>query len=128
MPSSVTVLIVDDHPDFRWLMTHVLRQEGFHCHEACCAEEALLRLASDCRPDIIVTDLHMREMSGRDLLVWIRGTKYLDQVPVLLVSNDVLAEAIARNAGFDSFVDKPHLARELPAKVRALLSGRGLSN
>jgi CheY-like chemotaxis protein len=128
MGHQTIILIVDDHPDFRMMMSVVLGQAGFLCLEACCAEEALERLSSDTRPDLIVTDLHMREMSGRDLLVWIRGTTYLDQVPVLLVSNDVRAEAIARDAGFDSFVDKPHLARELPVKVRALLSEHGLSN
>ena len=124
MPNNVTVLIVDDHPDFRWLMTHVLRQEGFHCHEACCAEEALLRLASDCRPDIIVTDLHMGEMSGCELLMQIRSNASLGQIPVVLVTNDARIETIARESGFDSFVDKPHLGSNLVGKVHTLLQKR----
>ena len=124
MGNAAVVLIVDDHPDFRWLMTHVLGDAGFSCHEACCAEEALERLCSDLKPDVVVTDLHMRQMSGRDLLAQIRSNALLVEIPVLLVTNDVHIETVAREAGFDSFLDKPHLGSELVGKVHTLLRDR----
>src|SRR5688572_22538762 len=100
-------LIVDDHPDLRCLMCILLAEADFECQEACCAEEAIDLLASGTHPDLIVTDLHMKKMSGRDLLGYVRRSAEFRGVPVLLVTSDIHGERIARESGFDSFVGKP---------------------
>ena len=62
-----TVLLVEDEPSVRMLLTDVLQELGYAAVEACDAEAALPVLTSDARLDLMITDVGLPGMSGRQL-------------------------------------------------------------
>jgi DNA-binding NarL/FixJ family response regulator len=85
----VHVLIVDDQPQLRNLLTNVLQRDGgFHVTEASSGEEALDLSRNLCdRIDILITDIDMGEMSGIELYAHIREER--PETAVLFISADV---------------------------------------
>lgn len=79
------VLLVDDHEDVRCLIAELLRLEGLRVVTASSGREALVALGA-IRPDLVLTDVCMPEMSGIELIETIRTRKNLDGVPVILMS------------------------------------------
>ena len=116
----VHVLIVDDQPQLRNLLTNLLQRDGgFHVTEAASGEEALdlSRNLSD-RIDILITDIDMGEMSGIELYTQIR--KERPETPVLFISANV--DRILVCLPKCSALEKPFHARQFLAKVEEVLS------
>ena len=68
---GLSILIVDDHPDARFVFTDMLRQAGAVATAVACADDATRQL-QHVRPDVVVTDLSMPDRDGVWLLKWIR--------------------------------------------------------
>lgn len=116
------MLVVDDSADMRWLVGEVLGQAGLELHEASCGEEALAIVAAGLLPDVIVSDFHMgRQMNGAELLGRLRLLSELNQVPVILATDDPNIEELAQRSGFDDFIEKCEFSSALVDKVLALL-------
>ena len=81
--SRTRVLVVDDEPDARELITLALSQAGFDVDDAADGFTALTKVAHN-RPDLVLTDLHMPGMHGLDLLQRIRRI-HVD-VPVIIAT------------------------------------------
>ena len=83
------VLLVDDHPQLRHLLSDLLERDGgFHVTVASSGEEALGISRNRCdRIDILITDIDMGEMSGIELYTHIR--KERPETAVLFISADV---------------------------------------
>lgn len=81
------VLLVDDSPVMRHFVARTLRMTGVDVsiHEAGDGREAV-NLAWRLRPDLIITDLNMPEMSGEELLETVRCTPELRGTPVIVLS------------------------------------------
>ena len=80
---AVRVLIVDDEPMSRYLFRHCLPVPAFKVSEAASAEEGLFRARSE-RPDVIVLDLVMPGMDGRDALAALRSDPATSGIPVVV--------------------------------------------
>lgn len=103
------ILVVDDHPDIRRVMTIILQMEGYEVATAACGQEALdqMRLR---RPDCVVLDLSMPGMDGFDVLHAIRGDERLRDARVIVYSaHDGPMKDRALAAGADAFVLKTSL-------------------
>jgi CheY-like chemotaxis protein len=94
------ILVVDDEPMVRFLLTRFLEEEGHTVDEAADGIDALEHLNQ--RPyDLLITDVHMPRMSGIDLVRSLRrrGNSIplivMDSYPDLFVESDVGAEAFA---------------------------------
>jgi two-component system chemotaxis response regulator CheY len=115
-----TVLVVDDEPELRGLISDLLRDDGYDVQAACDGIEALRILGTLCTDEcVVVSDLQMPRMSGRQLLREIRKDLRLLGLRVLIVSSaaerDELREA-------DGILAKPFDARQLSSMVADLFA------
>lgn len=87
-PNSTKVLIVDDEPDIIEIFAYIVRKIGLDVQTASSVDEAL-PIISSWSPDIIISDYHMPEKSGGDLLAILReGFSHLDLTKFLFITGD----------------------------------------
>jgi two-component system phosphate regulon response regulator PhoB len=121
-PSAARVLIVDDDPDIRDVVSAMLEAVGLTVLTAASAEDALERVAME--PfDLLVLDWNLPNMTGLELCRRVRRDEALASLPVLFLtanaSSQDMVEAFA--SGGDDFVVKPFRAPELGARIFSLL-------
>jgi signal transduction histidine kinase len=118
-----TLLLIEDEVSVRHLTASVLRSCGYIVHEAGDGVEGLQLVSSEHGPefDLIVTDVIMPRMGGRELVENVRRKH--PEIKVLFVSgytNDALADFSALGPGI-AFQEKPFSPRQLAKRVRAVL-------
>lgn len=113
------VLIVDDNADMRAYLKRLLEKE-FKIHTAVNGQDALIQLNSF-KPDLILSDIMMPVMDGKELLAKIREKEEKHWVPLIFLSARAGEEARidGLEAGADDYLVKPFSAQELLSKVRA---------
>ena len=116
---SPRILFVEDDRPMRHLLTLSLRQEGYEVVEAGTGEEALDRF-SEHGAEVVLVDLRLPAIDGFEVTRTLRRTH---DVPIIMVtacddSHDVVA---GLEAGADDYVVKPVVAKELSARIRAVL-------
>jgi DNA-binding response OmpR family regulator len=116
---SPRVLVVDDEPVVRDVLTRYLAHEGFEVDAAADGYAALTAIEAQ-PPSVIVLDLMLPKLSGLELL---RLVRLESSVPVIILSAKVSErERIAGlELGADDYVTKPYSPREVVARVRAVL-------
>lgn len=119
METTATILIVEDDPDIRILVTALLQAEGFAVEQAENAIDMDDTLART-RPDLIILDLML---PGEDGLSICRRLRNADVLPILMLSakGDEIDRVVGLEMGADDYLVKPFGPRELLARVRALL-------
>lgn len=120
---SDTVLIVDDDPDIRNLLTASLEMEGFDAIALPDGQQCLAQFDS-IAPDLVVLDVLMPGMSGTELC---RELRQRSDVPILFLSGrgEDIDRIIGLELGADDYMSKPFNPRELVARVRAILRRTG---
>ena len=117
------LLLIEDDPAIRTPLLRALRDRGHAVLSASSAMEGL-RSALDERPDLVVLDLGLPDVDGRELLRMLRA---VSQVPVIVATARDDETEIVRvlDAGADDYVVKPFTAAQLDARVRAVLRRGG---
>jgi two-component system chemotaxis sensor kinase CheA len=102
------VLLVDDSPFFRELLSPLIKAAGYRVVAASSAADALTALKSDTRFDLIVTDTEMPDMDGFALAEAVRAAPATAEIPIIALAAMVSADAIERGraVGFHDFVAK----------------------
>jgi two-component system phosphate regulon response regulator PhoB len=122
------VLIVDDERDLASLLDFNLQQAGLETQVASTGEEALL-LASRRVPDVVLLDLMLPDLSGKEVCRRLRADPRTRAVPVVMLT--ARGEEIDRVEGFevgaDDYVTKPFSPRELVLRIKAILRRAGPS-
>lgn len=122
---SASVLVIEDDPAIRELLRYSLVQAGFEVNLAASAEEGLTSLRQ-ILPDVLLVDLMLPGMSGTTFARQIRHDPRTRDVPLIMVT--ARAEEADRIAGLeigaDDYVTKPFSAKELSARIRAVLRRR----
>ncbi len=115
------VLVVDEEPDVRKLisMSFQMQQPSWEVIGAEDGPQALELLESE-RPDVVLLDIGLPEMSGFEVL---RAMRVFSDVPVIMltVRDDELSKVQGLELGADDYVTKPFSHLELMARVRAVL-------
>ena len=115
------VLLIDDSGDIRDALAAMFRLEGFTVEEACDGREGLDK-AVESLPDLIVTDLVMPVMEGRELIRRLQADHRTHGIPIIACSGE---ERSGRPyIGADAFVPKPCPLDLLLLEVRGLLRRR----
>lgn len=114
-----TVLIADDDPHIRRLVTELLEAEGLRVVNAVNGEEAV-KMTLEENPDLLVLDIIMPKMDGFEVCKKIRGET---ASPILfLTAKDDLVDLVSGLAiGGDDYITKPFKGAELIARVKAAL-------
>jgi two-component system KDP operon response regulator KdpE len=122
MTRSTRVLVVDDEPAIHRFLTPALLANDYDVLNAEMGGDALRHIASDA-PDIVILDLGLPDMDGKDVIARVR--EWSDVPIIVLSARDREAEKIAAlDRGADDFVNKPFGVGELMARLRAALRHR----
>ncbi|MDQ3901838.1 MAG: response regulator transcription factor [Actinomycetota bacterium] len=113
------VLIVEDEESFADPLAFLLRKEGFSPAVAATGSEALEEFDRN-GADIVLLDLMLPGMSGTDVCKQLRSRS---TVPVIMVTarDSEIDKVVGLELGADDYVTKPYSARELIARIRAVL-------
>lgn len=116
------VLVVEDEPAQREVLSYNLEAEGFRVVQAADGEEALLLVAED-RPDIIILDWMLPRLSGIEVCRQLKIRANTRSIPIIMLS--ARAEEVDRirglETGADDYVIKPYSVLELMARARVML-------
>lgn len=116
------ILVVDDDPTYRFLITTRLTREGYQVLMASDGREVLSWLRSaEQRPDLILLDLLMPQVSGLEVLDHLRAAGH--RVPVILASGAewTIARQGAAQAMPNAFLAKPFSMQQLLTTIESLL-------
>jgi two-component system chemotaxis response regulator CheY len=114
------ILIVDDESSMRFLLRIILESAGYEVLEAHHGADALERV-KESRPNLVVTDLMMPVMNGRDLVRRLRSDPETAGIPILLISANPHAEV----AAVDAIVGKPFEPEAFVEAARSLAGSGG---
>ena len=119
MDGRRTILLVEDEPAIAEPLVESLEREGFALEVAGTVASALEQTAR-LRPDLVLLDLMLPDGSGFDVCREVRRTS---QVPIIMLTarGDEADRVIGLELGADDYVAKPFSAREVVARVRAVL-------
>ena len=116
------ILVVDDEPNNRLLLTVMLAPDGYDVVTAAAGEEALAMIAQHA-PDLIVLDVMMPGMDGYQVAARIKSEDATRHIPIIMLTalNDRNSMMHGLNAGAEQFLTKPVVRAELSLRVRNLL-------
>ena len=119
---KATILVIEDDPDIRELLSFSLSKEGWSLVMAEDGEKGLLALPS-ANPDCIVLDILLPGMDGLEVLRKLKSDPLSKKIPVIMTTakgdeSDVVA---GLELGADDYVVKPYSPKVLTARIRAAL-------
>jgi two-component system, OmpR family, response regulator RegX3 len=117
------VLVVEDEESFSDALSYMLRREGFDPVVAASGPEALAEFDRG-GADIVLLDLMLPGIPGTEVC---RALRARSGVPIIMLTakDDEVDKVVGLELGADDYVTKPYSARELVARIRAVLRRRG---
>jgi len=119
-PARPLLLIVDDSWDNRAIYAEFLTFRGYRVAEAADGLEALDKVQA-LQPDLVVLDLSMPGMDGRETMRRLKADPLTRAIPILVLTGRLHLKDAALAAGADAYVAKPCLPDELIAEIEELL-------
>jgi len=116
------ILIVDDSESIREVVTFTLENAGHKVTKAVDGKDALTRL-NGIYYDLIITDLHMPNMDGIELIRNVRATEQYKFIPILFLTTESQAakKQEARDAGATGWIVKPFVPEKLLAAINKVV-------
>ncbi len=113
------VLVVDDEPVVREVLTRYLKRDGFEVETAADGEDAIARFDATA-PDLVLLDLMLPRLDGFEVFRTIRSRS---QSPVIMLTarGEVTDRIVGLDVGADDYVSKPFSPSEVAARVRAVI-------
>ena len=127
MGKDMNFLIVDDFATMRKVLRNLLKQSG---HENVVEAEdgaAALQIIKTQKIDFIISDWHMPNMTGLDLLKSVRADKELAKTPFLMITAETAPDSMisAFTAGVSSYIVKPFTAQVLSERIAKIMEKIG---
>lgn len=110
------ILLIDDDPDIRAVMSRMLNKEGYDVQTASRREEALERMAEE-KPSVILLDVLLSGSDGRELCREIKADPSTKDIPVIMFSGHPGAALQFETYGADDFIAKPFNTEALLQKL-----------
>ena len=107
-PAQKTVLIIEDEEDAAELFAEMMRVSGFHVMKTSSSAPAI-RMMNERKPDVVILDIMMPDISGLDILRQMRRDPELSRIPVVVVSAKSMPADIKNGmeAGAFTYLTKP---------------------
>ncbi len=123
--TSKTVLIIEDEEDAAELFAEMMRVSGFRVLKTSNSAPAISMMIAE-KPDVIILDIMMPEISGLDILRQMRRDPELANIPVVVVSAKSMPADIKNGmeAGASTYLTKPVGFLDLKDAVERALAGR----
>ncbi len=118
------IMVVDDDPVVRILVTEFLTSQGYSVNVVENGEECL-RSLKETRPDILLVDCIMPDINGFDVIRSVRNNPQTADLPIVMMSSEIDTEALAHthNVSADAYVLKPFGMREILMAVQNIKNG-----
>ncbi len=119
------ILIVDDSPLLQWSVKSTLHGAGYSVEKADDGVQALNKIKAGLKPDLIITDINMPNMSGLELIREVRTLNGFRFTPILAMTTESQASkrAEGKKLGATGWLVKPVAVPELLAVVKQVLPG-----
>lgn len=120
--SNKTILVVDDEPAIRDMISAALDMAGYDCLQAENAQQAH-GIIIDEQPDLVLLDWMMPGTSGIELIRRLQRDELTKNVPVILLTAKVAEDNMVQGleSGADDYITKPFSPRALIARINAVL-------
>jgi two-component system chemotaxis response regulator CheY len=118
-----TIFLVDDSATVLISTSSILSKAGYQVEKAASAEEAMTKLKSGLKPDLLITDLNMPGMNGIELIKQVKLIPTLRFMPILLLTTESqqAKRADAKAAGASGWLVKPATADELLNTIKLVI-------
>jgi DNA-binding response OmpR family regulator len=122
MHDQSTILVVDDERDLVELLTVNLEAAGYRTIQANNGDEALAK-ATDAIPDLILLDLMMPGIPGTEVARRLKTNPRTSKIPIVMLTARAAEsdQIVGLSIGADDYITKPFSAKEVVARVNALL-------
>ena len=127
MEKNMNFLVVDDFATMRKVLRNLLKQNGYENVVEAEDGAAALQIIKTQKIDFIISDWHMPNMTGFDLLKCVRADREASATPFLMVTAETLPDNIisAIKAGASSYIVKPFTAEVLSEKIAKIMEKKG---
>jgi CheY-like chemotaxis protein len=121
-----TVIVVEDEPDAAELFAEMMRVSGFRVLKTYSSTPAISMIAQE-QPDVVILDIMMPEISGLEVLRFMRREEQLMDIPVIVVSARSMPSDIQEGleAGATIYLTKPVGYLDLKKAVDEVMQGSG---
>jgi len=123
LPAETSILVVDDDSDVRSAMIRIVKKAGYTVYQAGTGNECL-ETARKHKPDIILLDVGLPDMTGFEVCKTLKADKSLVRTHIIFVSGiykDSNKQAEGLDLGGDGYITRPFSNREFLARVEALV-------
>jgi DNA-binding response OmpR family regulator len=123
MPQKKKVLVAEDEPDIRGLITYSLEFAGYTVVQALNGEQAVEKAEKE-QPDLILLDVRMPKMTGYDACKKLKSQDSTKHIPIVFLSARGQDSEIqyGRELGAEEYIIKPFAPDALQERVKAILA------
>jgi two-component system OmpR family response regulator len=114
------ILVVDDEPNIRDLLTSTLRHKGFAVASVSNGASTISAVLAE-EPDLILLDVMLPDMNGFSVTQRLRSAGYTSPILFLTAKDDTADKIQGLTVGGDDYVTKPFSLDEIVARIRAIL-------
>lgn len=120
---TATILIVDDEQDLLDTIQFSCEREGWRTVTAVDGKSAIEAARREPRPDLVLLDLMLPDMSGTDVCRQLRSGDETREIPIIMVTakGEEIDRVVGFEVGADDYVAKPFSMRELLLRIKAIL-------
>lgn len=121
--TRATILVVDDEENLLKMVKRRLESEGYAVLTATNGEMGL-QMAREARPDLVLLDIMMPKMKGRDVCAQLKADATTKEIPVIFLTALGLADHVkgGMDAGAEDYIIKPFEAGELKRRIAICLA------
>jgi DNA-binding response OmpR family regulator len=113
------IIVIEDDEAIIDALTLALQMEGYEVYPVIKAKKSVETIRKS-NPDLIIIDLLLSGIDGRDIVKDIRNDKKINTIPIILTSAHPTAHDVAKSLGVEGFVAKPFDIGELFKKIHQL--------